>query len=238
VPRCRVLLVDERRLLAAGLALVIEAQPEVAEARALQDLSSLPVALSSGWDVVVTSENYAAHVLRLVPASTRVLVVVQHPDVAALARLLRLGAAGACTPGDMPEDVALAVEQVARGEMRLPGELVHQVLAELQRLRQRAQDADDVLTQLTERERDVLSGLGQGRGRSEIALDLGLSPHTVRTHVQHLLRKLDLHSQMEAAAYARELVAALPPTSRGYGDPTVVIDLDERKDLRGTPARS
>lgn len=233
----RVLIVDERRLLAAGLALVIEARPSVGEARALQDLSSLPVAVTGGWDVVVTSETHAGQVLRLAPGATRVLVVVQQVDVASLAQLLRLGASGACSPEDRPEDVALAVEQLARGEMRLPPPVVAEVLVELQRLRRRAQDADDVLTQLTDRERDVLTGLGRGRGRSDIARDLGLSPHTVRTHVQHLLRKLDLHSQLEAAAFARELAAALPPAPRRHAERAVVVDLDEHKDRRGLAAR-
>jgi DNA-binding NarL/FixJ family response regulator len=225
-------------MLAAGLALVLDARPTITETRVLQDLSSLPVALTGGWDVIVTSENYASHVLRLVPTTTRVVVVVQHPDIALLARLLRQGAAGACTSADLPEDVAAAVEQVAAGEMRLPGHLVQDVLAELQRLRRRAQDADDVLALLTERERDVLAGLGQGRGRSEIARDLGLSPHTVRTHVQHLLHKLELHSQMQAAAFARELVAALAPAPRLSDEGQVVIDLDRHKDRRGSSSRT
>ena len=204
----------------------------------MQDLSLLPVALSSGWDVVVTSENYAGHVLRLAGLATRVLVVVQHPDVALLARLLRQGAAGACTSDDLPEDVAAAVLQVAVGEMRLPGYLVQDVLTELQALRRRAQDADDVLAILTERERDVLAGLGQGRGRSEIARDLGLSPHTVRTHVQHVLHKLSLHSQLEAGAYARELVAALAPAPRIADEGQVVIDLAHHKDRQEMSSRT
>ena len=234
---CRVLVVDERRILAAGLVMVLEGRPAIIEAQALQDLSVLPVVAHGGWDVIVTSETYAGHVLRLIPATTRVVVVVQHPDIPAMAALLRRGAAGLCTSADLPEDVAACVEQVANGEMRLPGHLVQAVLAELQRLRRRAQDADDVLALLTERERDVLTGLGQGRGRNEIARDLRLSPHTVRTHVQHLLRKLGVHSQMEAAAYARDLVSALPPMPRGAEIGHVVIDLDEHKERRGALLR-
>jgi DNA-binding NarL/FixJ family response regulator len=238
VSSCRVLVVDERRLLASGLARALESHAEMVEVQVLQDLSSLPVALTGGWDVVATSENYAGHVLRLAPPLTRVLAVVQHADVALLARLLRQGAAGVCTSDDLPEDVAAAVAQVASGEMRLPGYLVHDVLNELQRLRRRAQDAGEVLTKLTERERDVLAGLGQGRGRAEIGRDLGLSPHTVRTHVQHLLRKLELHSQLEAAAFARELVAAISPAPRIAEQGSVVIDLHDHKDRRGTGART
>lgn len=238
MPSCRVLIVDERRMLAAGLALVLEARPAITEVQVLQDLTSLPMVVGKDWTVVLTSETYASHVLRIAPESTRVLVVVQQSDVTSLARLLREGAAGACTDSDLPEDVAAAVEQVANGEMRLPSHLVPEVVAELQRLRKQAHDADALLAQLTQRERDVLAGLGQGRGRTEIARDLGLSPHTVRTHVQHLLHKLQLHSQLEAAAFARELVAALAPAARFTEGTPTVIDLDQHKDRRDSSSRS
>ena len=229
MPLCRVLVVDERRILAAGLARLLEDRPTIAEARVLQELSLLPTALNGGWHVVVTSEGYAGHVLRLVPPGTRVVVGMHTADAVGVAGLLRSGASAVCTSSDMPEDVVAAVEQAFRGEMRLPRHLVQDVLNELERLRRRAEDADDVLSQLTDRERDVLFRLGRGHGRTEIARDLGLSPHTVRTHVQHLLRKLALHSQLAAAAFARDLVVALGPhVDRGVDD-AVVIDLEAHK---------
>jgi DNA-binding CsgD family transcriptional regulator len=62
-----------------------------------------------------------------------------------------------------------------------------------------------VLNRLTPREQDVLQCLVDGLNRQEIAQHLFLSPNTVRTHVQHLLRKLGVHSSLTAAAIAREL---------------------------------
>lgn len=234
MPASRVLVVDERRVLASVLASVLDGWPGIQQASVLQDLSALPAAISSGWDVIVTSEGYAHHVLRIAPPVTRVLVVMQRADVPSLSLLLRFGAAGACTFADLPADVAAAVTQVAAGEMRLPGFLVQEVLEELRRLQRRAQEAEDVLSLLTERERDVLTGLGQGRGRTEIARDLGLSPHTVRTHAQHLLRKLSLHSQLEAGAFARDLLSALAPSPRLSRGDDVVIDFEQHKDRRTT----
>lgn len=232
---CRVLVLDERRLLAAGLAHVLQTRPSVIHVRVAQDLTSLPAALANGWDVVVTSDALAEQVLALSGPDERVLVIVQSADVRQIARLLAQGAAGICTPLDVPEDVADAVQQVAAGEMRLPAALMVEVLQELYRLRQRAQHAELVLAQLTDRERDVLSGLGEGRGRAEIGRALGLSPNTVRTHVQHLLRKLSLHSQQEAAAFARALEEARMPLERGLGQNSVVIDLTEREASRSDP---
>jgi len=56
---------------------------------------------------------------------------------------------------------------------------------------------------LTERELEVLGLVAEGRGTREIATTLGLSLATVRNHVQHVLRKLDAHSKLEAVAVAR-----------------------------------
>jgi two-component system nitrate/nitrite response regulator NarL len=55
---------------------------------------------------------------------------------------------------------------------------------------------------LTDREREVLSLLVEGASGAEMAERLNLSPHTVRTHVQNLLTKLQVHSRVEAAAFA------------------------------------
>jgi two-component system, NarL family, nitrate/nitrite response regulator NarL len=56
--------------------------------------------------------------------------------------------------------------------------------------------------QLTPRELEVLQLLAQGAASSEIARKLGVSPNTVRTHVQGILTKLQVHSRLEAAAFA------------------------------------
>ena len=229
MPPCRVLVADDRRLLATVLVDVLNQRPDLVQARAVSAASQLAPALASGCDVVIAGENQAARVLRLAGGSTRVLVLLQRVEVGGIALLLRAGAAGVCTPQDSPDDVIEAVLQVCGSGMRLPSDLVGPVLVELSRIRRVAEDADRVLSRLTEREREVLALLGQGHGRAEIGRDLGLSQHTVRTHVQHLLRKLTLHSQLEAGAFAREISAALAPLAVREGVPGVVVDLDRSR---------
>ena len=55
---------------------------------------------------------------------------------------------------------------------------------------------------LSSRERQILANLAAGRSREEIAVALEISPETVRTHVQHILRKLQVHSVQDAIAIA------------------------------------
>lgn len=70
---------------------------------------------------------------------------------------------------------------------------------------------------LTRRETEVLRALASGLGQREIAARLYLSPHTVRTHVQRLLAKLDVHSVLGALALARK--AGLAPIEVPTGRP-------------------
>ena len=74
---------------------------------------------------------------------------------------------------------------------------------------------------LTPREREILGMLAEGLAIAEISRRLYISPVTVRNHVQHLIAKLGLHSQLEAVAYAyrNDLVAAAPrPQSPSPGE--------------------
>jgi len=71
-----------------------------------------------------------------------------------------------------------------------------------------------LLATLSERERAVLSALAAGSTPADIALDLSLSPHTVRTHIRAAGGKLGVRGQLRIAAQARELVATAERPSR------------------------
>ncbi len=74
---------------------------------------------------------------------------------------------------------------------------------------------------LSERELEVLGLVGAGRSNSEIAEDLFISGATVKTHVRHLLAKLDLRDRVQAVVLAHEsgLVGRRAGSTTGHGDP-------------------
>jgi DNA-binding NarL/FixJ family response regulator len=85
----------------------------------------------------------------------------------------------------------------------IEGDVVVEVKPPRHRPRSEEQKAASVLSvTLTEREREVLSLLVEGASSAEMAERLFLSPHTVRTHVQNLMTKLQVHSRVEAASFA------------------------------------
>lgn len=83
-----------------------------------------------------------------------------------------------------------------------PDELIARVRRSIRRKKERKPERDDVLAELTPREREVLALLASGRSSKEIARRLVISPRTVSTHVQHILAKLDVNNRARAIALA------------------------------------
>ncbi|AUG80622.1 transcriptional regulator [Kitasatospora sp. MMS16-BH015] len=112
--------------------------------------------------------------------------------------------------GWVPKDSALqhllvVIRGVLRGETWLPPVLLTTVVDELVALRSAQDEGAERLATLTAREREVLGCLCAGLSRPEIGRRLFLSTNTVRTHVQNMMLKLDVHSSVAAVALANRV---------------------------------
>ena len=124
-------------------------------------------------------------------------------------------------PDDSPADLALAVESACRGRCHFTGQtrlaLTDMFLEDyVSRLQRRG--AARRLDMLTNRERDVLQRLINGKTNKEVACELDLSVHTVDTHRARILQKLNLHSLTEVTKYVlfeQEFDAGVPLDTRG-----------------------
>jgi DNA-binding NarL/FixJ family response regulator len=135
----------------------------------------------------------------------RVLVLNGRADVTTLVACLEAGALGYQTKDlDLP-GLAAAVAAVSAGEAVVPRHMLGGLLRGL--IDRRRQDDDKVrrYNTLTKREREILGLLGRGEDQDGIATSLVISPQTARTHIQNVLTKLEVHSRMEAVAFAHEL---------------------------------
>jgi DNA-binding NarL/FixJ family response regulator len=128
----------------------------------------------------------------------RVLVLTDaDADPPLVLAVLEAGGSGFLTQQSGLADLVEAVRAVDRGEMRVPRRMLEHVFGHLVRARQE----DDVLqriARLTPRERQVLGLLAEGAGNERIAAVLHISPQTARTHIQKVIKKLDVHSRLEA----------------------------------------
>lgn len=132
-----------------------------------------------------------------------VIIVTMHEDPEYLFEALKAGAAGYLLKGASHREIVTAVRQVARGEMLLQPELTTRLL---HRLAGEAKvQAEAPRAELTAREREVLQLLATGQTNREIARQLVVSPGTVKTHIEHIIRKLDVSDRTQAAVRGIQL---------------------------------
>jgi DNA-binding NarL/FixJ family response regulator len=166
-------------------------------------------------DVVIVSLEGAggvAQIRHMREARSDVGVVVISDDDATLdaigelvvPEVVRAGARGWLAQTSGLERMLAVVQGVARGETWFPPLYVTRLVEAFLRAEQRRQDENDALARLSNREHEVLACLARGLTRPEIAAKLYLSPNTVRTHINHVLRKLDVHSALAAVSLARK----------------------------------
>jgi DNA-binding NarL/FixJ family response regulator len=130
---------------------------------------------------------------------TKVVMLTVSQDERDLFAALRAGASGYLLKEMDPAELPHALARVLRGEAALDSSLLARVVAEFRdrSARRRRPVADPSDTRLTSREWQVLELLRQGLSTSEIARRLVLSPVTVRTHVNSILRKLRVRDRKE-----------------------------------------
>ena len=113
---------------------------------------------------------------------------------------LRAGASGFVLKDDPPEQLIAAVRTVAAGDALLSPAITKHVISEFTRIPRPAPPAE--VGELSAREREVLRLIARGLSNAEIGLELYISEATVKTHVTHILQKLDLRDRVQAVVLA------------------------------------
>lgn len=134
---------------------------------------------------------------------TSVILVTMHENADYLLEAIKAGAAGYVLKGATKRELVSAVRRVLAGESVLEPDLTSQLLRRLAREPRR--DAPTPVEPLTPREREVLRLVARGYTNQEIATELTLSLSTVKTHLEHIIAKLDVSDRTQAAVRAAEL---------------------------------
>lgn len=209
MPDIRVVLADDHSIVRMGLRSVIEGDPDVdVVGEAATGLEAVAVCHDLQPDVVVL--DVAMPTLNGIDAiasiqkgspGTRALILSMHSDESYVLRALGAGARGYLLKDSAEHDVLPAIHAVAAGASYLSPAIARTLLEDYVRsLRQRGlQDSYELLT---ERERQVLQLLAEGRANKEVAQVLNLAVSTVDSHRANLMQKLNLHSTAEIVLYA------------------------------------
>lgn len=139
--------------------------------------------------------------LQQIRRESPVVMLTTSGDERDLVEALRSGAKGYLLKDMEPDDVVAALREIVGGETVVAPNLA-QVLAKVDKGEYPLEAEPSPLDNLTPRENQILSLLAEGQSNKVIARNLGISDGTVKLHVKSILRKLDIHSRVEAAVIA------------------------------------
>ena len=132
------------------------------------------------------------------------VVISESTDPHLIAASVRAGVRGWLRPSATTEELVQTLYGVRNGETWLPPEVVTTLLESLLSAEQTRTASRGRISKLSERELEILDCLAQGMTRDEIGRHFRLSPHTVRTHINHVLHKLGVHSTLAAVSLANK----------------------------------
>jgi two-component system response regulator NreC len=205
----RILIVDDHRLLRAGLKTLFSADPNLeVVGEAANGEEAIWCAEQTRPDVVLLDismpeSNSLEITRRLVETmpNTRILILTMHEDSALIQAYLQAGAAGYIIKRAAESELIDAIYAVWRGMIYVHPSMMRLIMSTD---RPTPPPAQRYTEPITVREKEILSLIARGYTNRQIAAMLHISTRTVETHRANLMEKLNLHSRIELARYAEE----------------------------------
>ncbi len=206
--RIRVVIADDHALLREGIrALLATAEDVEVVGEAADGVEAIEACRRLGPDVILMDIAMpglggleAALEVRKVSPHTRVLVLTQYDDREYVTRFLKAGAAGYVLKKAAGTELVSAIRGVARGGLVLDPAIAREALRE--DVPSGAGANGDPYDALTDREKQVLKLVAEGKSNKEVASLLDIAVKTAMSHREHVMQKLDLHSRTELIRFA------------------------------------
>lgn len=207
--KIRIILADDHTVIRSGLRLLLERQPDMAivgeaeDGRQTVELAEKENPDVAVIDIAMPNLNGIEAARQIAGKNPKISIVIlsMHSDESYVMRALKAGARAYLLKDSAEEDLIRAVRAVHQGKSFFSPTVSKLLLEDyVRQLKQKGED--DSYELLTNREREVLQLLAEGKSNKDVANMLNLSLYTVETHRAHILQKLGLHTVPELILYA------------------------------------
>jgi DNA-binding NarL/FixJ family response regulator len=203
--KIRIVIADDHRLFREGLRRLLELEDDLEIVGEAKDgAEAVDLILTTDPDVVLLDINMpkmdGGEVIKRLRGSnihSKFMAITAYDDEEHLANLSAQGINGYILKSSSIPDLLAALRSVSNGESYVDPKVAGKLLSSFKR-----KEESDVMQLLTQREKEVLFWLSQGFNNLEISAKMVLSEKTVKNHVSHLLKKLNLNDRTQAAVLA------------------------------------
>jgi DNA-binding NarL/FixJ family response regulator len=227
-PQISVLIADDQQLVRTGFRVILEAEPDIRVAgEAADGRAAVAMARSRRPDVVLMDIRMpemdglraAEEIIADTELTTAVVMLTTFDVGSYVYEALRIGASGFLLKDAPAARLLDAVRVAAAGDALIAPSVTRRLIEQFARSAQpRPGTIPAALSELTEREVDVLRLVARGLSNAEIAGQLVLGENTIKTHVAHLLGKLNLRDRVQAVVVAYETGLVAPELTPAPGD--------------------
>lgn len=226
MPKIRVLLVEDNRLLREGITAMLNNQSDIKAVAAAGNGDALEKARKLKPHVVLLDLGLKSqNSLRVVQSikkelsKTEVIVMDLIPVQAEVVEFVKAGVSGFILKDATLEDFLHTIRSVAEGKKVLPPPLTKSLFSQIVEYAVQSGKADRLMkaVKLTKRELEVTDLIARGMSNKEIAQELHIAVHTVKSHVHNVLDKLALHTRLELASFALTEGMARVPGKQDFG---------------------
>ena len=206
-PKIRVLIVDDHAILREGVRALLQLQADIeVVGEASNGTEAIEAAARLDPDVVLMDIAMpglggieAAIELKKQGRRAKILILSQYEDREYVRRLLKAGVSGYVLKKSAGAELANAIRAVHRGGLVLDPEVARTAMEEANPA---APGARDPYEALTDREKQVLKLVAEGKSNKEVAEVLGISVKTAMSHREHVMEKLGVHNRTELVKFA------------------------------------
>ena len=215
--KIRILVVDDHTLFRRGLTALLQRDPQFEVVGDAGDASQAQRRVEELKPDLILLDNHlpgvngvdALPALLAAAPGVRIVMLTVSEDEGDLALALRGGACGYLLKTIEGDALAAAIRRAMQGESVIAGEMTGKLVAAFRGSGAPPASATpgpaaSKVDTLSQRELDILRGIARGQANKQIARALGIAETTVKIHVQHILRKLDVSSRVHAAVIASE----------------------------------